>query len=190
MQNAMTNGPKPEQRTQTIPKHQANTIVRFFDNLSEVAGQLTAWMVIAMVGLTLYDVAMRYVFRDGSVALQELEWHFFALVILFGAAYTFKYGEHVRVDLIYSSPYLPERYRQVVDILGNLVFLLPFAIMIIWTSIPFAYDAFIHREISPDPGGLSNRWIIKASIPTGFALLAVQAIADTVKRLAEVRRAA
>tara|TARA_B100001123_G_scaffold446206_2_gene599898 strand:+ start:788 stop:1231 length:444 start_codon:yes stop_codon:yes gene_type:complete len=147
-------------------------------------------MVIAMVVLTLYDVTMRYVFRDGSVALQELEWHFFALVILFGAAYTLKCGEHVRVDLIYSSPYLPERYRQVVDILGNLVFLLPFAIMIVWTSIPFVHDAFIHRETSPDPGGLSHRWIIKASIPIGFLLLATQAVADTIKRIAALRRTA
>ena len=91
-----------------------------------------------MVGLTLYDVTMRYLFRDGSVALQELEWHLFALVILFGAAYTLKHDEHVRVDLIYSSQRLSDRHRAFVDIFGNLFFLLPFAAMIVWTSIPFA----------------------------------------------------
>ena len=141
-----------------------------------------------MVALTIYDVAMRYLFRDGSVALQELEWHLFALVILFGAAYTLKHGDHVRVDLIYSSPRLSERQRQVIDVLGNLLFLLPFSAMIIWTSIPFAYDAFIHQEISPDPGGLSHRWIIKAAIPSGFALLALQGVADTIRGLVAICR--
>ncbi len=153
------------------------------DSLSEAVGRLTAWMVVAMVALTLYDVVMRYLFRDGSVALQELEWHLFALVILFGAAYTLKHDDHVRVDLLYSSPRFSARQRQVVDVVGNLLFLLPFTAMIIWTSIPFAYDAFIHREISPDPGGLTHRWIIKAAIPVGFTLLALQAVGGTVKDL-------
>lgn len=136
-----------------------------------------------MVALTLYDVAMRYLFRDGSVALQELEWHLFAIVILFGAADTSKHGEHVRVDLIYSSPRLSDRHRQIIDVAGNLLFLLPFAVMVIWTSVPFVYEAFIHQEISPDPGGLSHRWIIKATIPIGFSLLALQGVADVIKGL-------
>ena len=141
-----------------------------------------------MVGLTLYDVTMRYLFRDGSVALQELEWHLFALVILFGAAYTLKHDEHVRVDLIYSSQRLSDRHRAFVDIFGNLFFLLPFAAMIIWTSIPFAYEAFIHAEISPDPGGLTHRWILKAAIPVGFILLALQGLANSITGLLGLRR--
>ena len=141
-----------------------------------------------MVGLTLYDVTMRYLFRDGSVALQELEWHLFALVILFGAAYTLKHDEHVRVDLIYSSQRLSDRHRAFVDIFGNLFFLLPFAAMIVWTSIPFAYEAFIYAEISPDPGGLTHRWILKAAIPVGFILLALQGLTDTIAGLLGLRR--
>jgi len=141
-----------------------------------------------MVGLTLYDVAMRYLFRDGSVALQELEWHLFALLILFGAAFTLKHGEHVRVDLLYSSPRLSDRHRQIIDLFGNLFFLLPFATMVVWTSIPFAYEAYIHHEISPDPGGLSDRWLPKAAIPIGFALLALQGLADSARGLLNLCR--
>ena len=141
-----------------------------------------------MVGLTLYDVTMRYLFRNGSVALQELEWHLFALVILFGAAYTLKHDEHVRVDLIYSSQRLSDRHRALIDIFGNLFFLLPFAAMIVWTSIPFAYEAFIYAEISPDPGGLTHRWILKAAIPVGFILLALQGLTDTITGLLGLRR--
>ena len=136
-----------------------------------------------MVGLTLYDVAMRYLFQSGSVALQELEWHLFALVILFGASYTLKHDDHVRVDIIYSSERISDRQRLIIDIFGNLFFLLPFATLVIWNSAPFAYDAFVHAEISPDPGGLTQRWMLKAAIPIGFTLLALQGVADTIKGL-------
>jgi len=172
----------------TIFKHHASTAARLADGLSEVIGRISAWLVVGLVGLTLYDVTMRYLFRNGSVALQELEWHLFAFVILFGAAYTLRHDDHVRVDLIYSSQRLSDRHRRFIDLLGNIFFLLPFATMIIWTSIPFAYEAFIHAEISPDPGGLSHRWILKAAIPIGFALLALQGLADTIRGLLELRR--
>jgi TRAP-type mannitol/chloroaromatic compound transport system permease small subunit len=156
--------------------------------LSEIIGRITAWLIVGMVGLTLYDVTMRYLFRNGSVALQELEWHLFALVILFGASYTLKHDAHVRVDLIYSSQRLSDRHRAFIDIFGNLFFLLPFAAMIIWTSIPFAYEAFIHAEISPDPGGLTHRWILRAAIPVGFILLALQGLANSIDGLLALRR--
>jgi TRAP-type mannitol/chloroaromatic compound transport system permease small subunit len=161
----------------------------FVNRLNEIIGRLTAWLVVLMVGLTLYDVAMRYLFRSGSVGLQELEWHLFALIILFGAGYTFKHDDHVRVDLIYASNRLSDRQRLLIDVAGNLFFLLPFATLIIWSSVPFAYESFVHAEISPDPGGLSQRWLLKAAIPAGFALLALQALADTVKGVGELRRA-
>ncbi len=161
--------------------------VRIVDGLNEFVGRVTAWFVVGLVGLTLYDVAMRYVFRQGSVALQELEWHLFALVILFGAGYTLKHGDHVRVDLVYASPRVSDRQRLIIDILGNVLFLLPFAVLVIWSSVPFAYDAFVRGEISPDPGGLSHRWLLKAAIPVGFGLLVLQGLADTARAVARLR---
>ncbi len=169
--------------------HFSAKAAEFVNRLTEIIGRLTAWLVVLMVGLTLYDVAMRYLFRSGSVGLQELEWHLFALIILFGAGYTFKHDDHVRVDLIYASNRLSDRQRLLIDVAGNLFFLLPFATLIIWSSVPFAYESFVHAETSPDPGGLSQRWLLKAAIPTGFALLALQALADTVNGMRELRRA-
>jgi len=81
-------------------------VIRACDCLSEVSGRIAAWLVLAMALLVGYDVAMRYLFQAGSVALQELEWHLFALVFLLGAASTLKADGHVRVDLFYRSRYL------------------------------------------------------------------------------------
>lgn len=158
-------------------------IARAVDNINESLGRLTAWLVVAMVGLTLYDVAMRYVFNNGSIAVQELEWHLFGIVILFGASHTLKYDDHVRVDLVYSSAKLSDRHRAIIDVVGTFAFSLPFSVLVIWTSIPFAYDAYSHAEISPDPGGLSYRWLLKAAIPLGYALLALQALANAFRAL-------
>ncbi|MDA0824816.1 MAG: TRAP transporter small permease subunit [Proteobacteria bacterium] len=163
-----------------------NGIAQFVNKLNESLGRLTAWLVVAMVGLTLYDVVMRYLFHNGSIAVQELEWHLFGIIILFGAGYTLKHGDHVRVDLIYSSAKLTDRHRAIIDVVGTFAFLIPFSALVIWTSIPFAYEAYIHAEMSPDPGGLRYRWLLKGAVPLGFALLALQALANAFTALASL----
>ncbi len=150
--------------------------------LSEFSGRLVAWLVLLLVLLISYDVAMRYLFQGGSVALQELEWHLFALIFLLGAAYTLKHDGHVRVDVFYQNR-LGARGRAWVDLLGTLFFLLPFCLLVILSSWPFVHDAWQFHEASPDPGGLPARWLLKAAIPLGFLLLLLQGLADAMRKL-------
>ena len=63
------------------------------------------------------------------------------------------------------------------------LFLLPFCLLIIISAWPFVTQAYIHNEISPDPGGLPARWLIKAAIPLGFFFLLIQGIAEALKKL-------
>ncbi|HSR63360.1 MAG TPA: TRAP transporter small permease subunit [Gammaproteobacteria bacterium] len=153
------------------------------ESLSEISGRLVAWLILALVLLVGYDVTMRYLFQSGSVALQELEWHLFALIFLISAAYTFKHDDHVRLDLFYHGSFMNVRRRAWVNILGGLFFLIPFCLLIIISSWPFVQQAFIHAEGSPDPGGLPYRWVLKAAIPAGFFLLLLQGIADVLKNM-------
>jgi TRAP-type mannitol/chloroaromatic compound transport system permease small subunit len=153
------------------------------DQFSEFSGKLVSWLVLVMVLLVSYDVAMRYFFLSGSVALQEMEWHLFSLIFLIGAAYTLKHDDHVRLDLFYKSKFMNDQRRAWVNLSGSLFLLIPFCILIIVTAWPFIYQSYIHLEGSPDPGGLPYRWILKASIPLGFALLLLQGIADIAKNL-------
>lgn len=150
---------------------------------SEYSGRATSWLVLAIVLLICFDVMMRYLFHSGSVALQELEWHLFALLFLFSAAYTLKHDEHVRVDLFYSSRWMNDVRRAWVDLLGNLFFLLPFCILIIYSSWPFVYNAWQFSETSPDPGGLPYRYLLKAAIPIAFLMLALQGVAHILRCL-------
>lgn len=155
-------------------------ITDYINRLNEGVGQLIAWLVVALVLLTFYDVLMRYLFSSGSVALQELEWHFFAVILLLGAGYTLKHREHVRVDLLYASSRFSDRHRDFIDLFGNLFFLIPFCVLVITSSLPFIETSFLAAEHSPDPGGLPYRWLLKSIIPLGFALLALQGLADSL----------
>lgn len=158
-------------------------VVSVIDRMSEWSGRATAWLVFALVLLVCYDVAMRYLFQSGSIALQELEWHLFALIFLLGAAYTLKHDEHVRVDLIYAHRRISRKQRAWVNVVGGLVLLLPFCVLIIYTSWPFMVNAFTIGEGSPDPGGLPYRYLIKAAIPLGFAMLFIQGIAEVARNI-------
>ena len=85
------------------------------DRLTETTGKLNSWLVLLLVLLTCYDVMMRYMFHHGSVGLQELEWHIFALLFLIGCAYTLKHDGHVRVDILYRSQWVNDRQRAWID---------------------------------------------------------------------------
>ena len=153
------------------------------ETVSGLFGCLAAWMVMAMVMIIVYDVAMRYLFQAGSVALQELEWHLFALVFLFAGAYTLREDSHGRVDMIYRSRRIGERGRAWIDLVGIFVFLLPFCLLVIWACLPFVENSYQLGEGSPDPGGLPYRWLLKAAIPLGFTLLLLQGVAMAIRCL-------
>jgi len=163
-------------------------LIEAIEFVSEWSGRAVAWLVLAMVLLIAYDVAMRYLFQHGSVALQELEWHLFALLFLLGGAYTLKNDAHVRVDILYHSRWMDDRRRAWVDLLGGLFLLTPFCLLVIVASLPFVGSAYGLGEGSPDAGGLPARWLLKAAIPLGFGLLLLQGVAHMLRSVAVLTR--
>ncbi len=155
--------------------HFLRAYVRFANRLNERVGVAVSWLTTVLVAVVCYDVFTRYLLQSSLVAVQELQWHLFAVIFLIGAAYTLKHGKHVRVDVFYNR--FPEKTRAWVDFAGSLLFLIPFCVVAIWCSHAFVINAFIIGEGSPDPGGLPARFILKAAIPAGFFLLTLQGLA-------------
>lgn len=149
------------------------------DSFSDKVGYLVGWLSTLMVLVVFYDTVMRYAFKKGNIAMQELEWHLFSIIFLIGAAYTLKQGGHVRVDIIFLK--LSKKAKAWVDFLGTFVFLLPFAIMVILSTKTFIANSWAVKEISPDPGGLPARYLLKAMIPLGFSFLLIQGISEICK---------
>jgi len=154
-------------------------ISKFADFINEWVGYFTSWLTAILVLVVCYDVFTRYVLKNSYVAVQELEWHIFAIIFLVGAAYTLKVDKHVRVDVIYTK--MTPKAKALVNLTGTLIFLLPFTFLVVKTAVPFAINAYHFNECSPDPGGLPHRWILKSAIVVGFSLLFMQGISLAIK---------
>ncbi|MBL1432594.1 MAG: C4-dicarboxylate ABC transporter permease [Gammaproteobacteria bacterium] len=160
------------------------------DQFSEFCGRAVSWLVLAMTLLIAYDVIMRYFFQNGSVALQELEWHLFAVIFLFGSAYTLKHQDHVCVDIFAQRHWMTRKVHAWIYLLCTLFFLLPFCIVIIvssWDYVANSYNILPAGERSPDPGGLPYRYLLKAAIPTAFFLLFIQGLSLALRSYAVLR---
>lgn len=141
-------------------------IIKLDNGLARLSN-LCGWIAcVAMILMTLnvfYDVVARYAFSSVSIALQETEWHLYSVVFLLGIPYALRTDGHVRVDVFYTG--WSEKTKAWVNILGAVLFVIPFAYLIGVYGYDFAHESFNMGERSGDPGGLPHRWIIKSIIP-------------------------
>lgn len=159
----------------------------FIGKTVDGVGYGLAAILILMVLNVAFDVMMRYLFRASSVGMQEMEWHLFSMVILFGMGFGLRHEGHVRVDFVFDR--LSDKKKALINILGTLFMLTPLALLILAGSFGYVNDAYISGEISEDPGGLPYRWIIKSMIPLSFAFLLLSATGYVLKNIKLIRRA-
>ena len=156
-------------------------MITLLDTMTEQSGKVAAWSVLGLIALVLYDTLARYLFSSGSIALQELEWHLHDLLFLLGISYALKHNAHVRVDLFYEK--YSEKAKAWVNIAGILLLIIPFSVFIFYTGMEFAQDAYGCGEMSPNPGGLEYRFIIKSVISVAFVLVILQAVSELLKSI-------
>lgn len=160
-------------------------IERAINHFIDYVGYLAGALMLLMLLNVFYDAIMRYFFRTGSIAMQEMEWHIFAAVFLFGIAYALKEEGHVRVDVLYDG--FNPKFKAVVNIVGTFIFLIPLAILILHGTIEFVHEAYMTGEISGDPGGLTHRYLIKSVIPTAFVFLIISSVGFVLRNLRLLR---
>ena len=154
------------------------------DTLNEKVGVMCDWLVLLACLVSGANAMVRYAYDYSSNAWLELQWYMFAVIVMFGAAYTLKRNEHVRVDIFYMN--LSKRGQLWVDIIGTVLFLLPVCGLLAWLSWPFFVQAYLVGEASPNAGGLL-RWPIKLALPVGFAMVGLQGVSELIKRIAALR---
>ena len=155
-------------------------IERFID----LTGRATSWLALVIVVLMAANVLLRYLFSYGTVWAQELEWHLLSPLILFGMSYALLHGEHVRVDVLYGK--FSPRKQLLVDLL-SVVLCIAVSVAVIWLSINYVQQSWVIDEQSPDPGGLTHRWILKSLIPLGFIFLILQSVASGIATLEKLK---
>lgn len=138
-------------------------------------GELTSWLWLVLLAVVVVSVTLRYVFGEGRIELEELQWHVYALGFLVALSLGVATDDHVRVDVIHER--MPVRWQAWVEIYGTLLLLLPFVSLVLVFSVPFVAASFAVGEVSQAPGGLPLRWLIKAALPVAFGILGLAALA-------------
>ncbi len=164
-------------------------ISRQIDAISQKIGGAMAWLTLVVVAIGALNAVLRYVGKGlhvnlSSNAMIEAQWYLFAVIFLLGAAYTLQQNSHVRVDVLYDR--MSPRTQALINLIGHLVFLIPFCIFMLWVVWPKVMSSWRELEQSPDAGGLP-RYPIKTVMPVAFVLLMLQGVSEVIKNVLKLR---
>lgn len=157
---------------------------RGIDAFNAFVGRWAAWAILGAIVVSAINAIFRKLFGISSNAWLELQWYLFGAVFMLCAPWTLARNEHIRIDIVSSR--LSERTRNIIEMFGHFVFLLPFALVMTYLSWPFFLSSFASWESSSSPGGLLI-WPAKALILVGFILLLLQWASEVIKRIAIMR---
>ncbi|MGP9821197.1 TRAP transporter small permease subunit [Salinarimonas sp. NSM] len=155
--------------------------VRAVERVNDLVGRAVALLTLGTVLVCFATVYTRYALNTNFIWLQEAYVWQHALVIVLGGAYTMMVGGFVRVDIFYGR--MPPRGRATVDILGTLVFLMPFLAVLAWSFWRFFWNGWLADEGSPNEGGLPNWWLLQGALVVFVALTFLQGCALVARSL-------
>nr|WP_272209942.1 TRAP transporter small permease subunit [Marinicella sp. W31]MDC2875788.1 TRAP transporter small permease subunit [Marinicella sp. W31] len=158
-------------------------ISRTIDRLNEFIGHSVSWLLLIAVLVSAGNAVSRKLFSLSSNAMLELQWYLFGAVFMLAAAYALLRNEHIRIDILSSS--WSKRTRDWIDLVLHIIFLVPFASMMIYLAWPWFWRSFASGEHSTNAGGLIL-WPAKSFILIGFILLLLQAFSEIIKRAASL----
>jgi len=164
-----------------------NVLLRFsqwVDMVNTWIGRASGWLLLIAVLVSAVNAVVRKVFSTSSNAWLDAQWYLFGAVFMLCASYTLIKNGHVRIDLLASK--LSSRTRNIIEMVGHIFFLMPFALLMVLESFPFALESLKIGEGSSNAGGLLV-WPAKMIILIGFFLLFVQGLSEIIKRLAVIK---
>ncbi|WP_417317629.1 TRAP transporter small permease subunit [Emcibacter sp.] len=149
-------------------------ITGLIDQINEKLGRFISWATLLLVLLQFGIVISHYIFRDGSIFLQESLLYLHSLIFLGAAGYTLKHNGHVRVDVFYGS--FSEKKKAWVNLVGSLLFLFPVSLVIGWYSWPFVLDSWAAMEGSIEASGIQAVYLLKSLILVFVVFILLQGL--------------
>lgn len=156
-------------------------LAKLIDWITSWVGRGVAWLIVLAAVISAGNAVIRKLFDTSSNAWLETQWWLFAIVFLLAAPWTLAENEHIRIDILNTR--FSNKTRDIIDLVGHGLFLIPMALLLVWTSWDFFWKSYAQNEQSWNAGGLPQ-WPIKGVIPIAFALLLAQAVSEFIKRLA------
>ncbi|MGH1487284.1 MAG: TRAP transporter small permease subunit [Cellvibrionaceae bacterium] len=146
-------------------------IANKLDAFIHTSALIFCWSYALLVVAILGNVILRYGFSNGLIIFEEIQWHLYAIGMMFGLSYAEITNSQVRVDIVADN--LRRRTVRKWEIFGTIIFVLPFIYVVLINSFDYVADSYKVNEASSSPLGLPFRWAIKAVIPLSFSLLAI-----------------
>ena len=159
-------------------------VTQKIDAANRWLGKRLAWLILAAVVVSAANATVRKIFDTSSNSWLELQWVLFSIVFLLCSPWTLLDNEHIRIDIV--NQMLPKRWRDSIDVVGHVFFLMPLCVVMIITGIPFFYRSVEINEQSGNAGGLPQ-WPAKSLVMIAFTILLIQAISELIKRIAVMR---
>ncbi|HVY97992.1 MAG TPA: TRAP transporter small permease subunit [Dongiaceae bacterium] len=154
---------------------------RAIDAVTAFIGKAVIWLILASILISAGNATSRKLLDWSSNAWLELQWYLFGAAFMLAAAYTLQRNEHIRIDIVSSR--LSKTARNVIELIGHCLMLMPFSLLMLWEMWPSMRDSYEQGETSSNYGGLLI-WPAKALIFAGFAVLAIQGVSEIIKRIA------
>lgn len=151
-------------------------ILHVIDSISDWAGKIVCWATVALVGVVITEVFVRYVLSKSLMWSMDTDLMLGTAVFCAGWAYALRHHAHVRIDVFYTR--LSPRARAIVDVIGALLLFFPLIIVLIQTSGYYTWNAFVKGETSLLSYWYPIMWPWRALVLLGFILLLLQGAAQ------------
>ena len=159
-------------------------VSRVIDRVTEFIGKFVGWLIFLAIWVSAVNATVRKIFDVSSNAWLELQWYLYGAAFMGAAAYTLQQNEHIRIDILYGA--LKRRTQHWIDLIGHILFLLPFVVLMVVYLIPWVALSYHQHEVSTNAGGLIL-WPAKSFLLMGFILLTFQAFSEIIKKIAVMR---
>lgn len=144
------------------------------ETVTRIVGEWISWIWMVLLGVVVLNVVMRYLFGEGRIEFEEIQWHLYSIGFLMGLSYGVSTDSHIRVDLFREK--MSARMQAWIELYGIVLLLLPFISLVVIYAIPFVEYSISTAERSESPAGLSHRWLIKSVLLIGFVFLGLAAL--------------
>ena len=144
------------------------------ENAIRYMESIVSWVWLILLMVIVCNVVLRYLFTEGRIEFEEIQWHLYSIGFLLGIPYALVTDSHIRVDVLRER--FSAQTRAWIELYGFLLLLIPFTLLVIINALPFVSYSFGTAEVSQSPGGLPYRWLIKFMLPLGFSILLIAAI--------------
>jgi len=158
---------------------QAESFIRFVDNLSDLTGKIVAMLIIPMMLVLAYEVFMRYVLDRPTIWVNESAEFLFGAHLILGGAYCLRWQKHINIDILYDR--FPLRERAIVD-LFTWVFFYIFCGVLLWESGKAGWISVGRMEVS-HTAWAPPVWPLKLTIPLAAGLILLQGLTKTISDL-------